>query len=282
MTPWLLAVVFGVALVGFALDRMAVALLRPQRRPVGQTPGDVGVHARAFTLRDEPALEGWWMEGGRPGGPVVVLAHGWGANAGALLSLAPALLPVASHLVAADVRGHGRSAHAPVVSIRHFRDDLVRVLQHVREQAPDTPLVLAGHSMGGAAGILAAEATGIVGALALIAAPHDVFGTVARYLGERGIPGHLLVPLFVPSWRLRIGEPAWRLDPGRALASMSIPTLVVQPADDVRVPPSEGAALARAAGVDVATIPGAGHSDVLTHPETGRLLGNFVAGLSSS
>ena len=222
------------------------------------------------------------MEGGNPAGPVVVLAHGWGANAGALLSLAPALLPVASHLVAVDVRGHGRSADAPIVSIRHFRDDLVRILRHVRDETPHNPVVLAGHSMGGAAAILAAEDTGVVAGLALIAAPHDVFGTVARYLRERGIPGHLLVPLFLPSWRLRIGEPAWRLDPGRALSALSIPTLVLQPADDVRVPPPEGEALARAAGVPLVTIPGAGHSDVLTHPETGRLLTNFVGGLPGS
>ena len=234
--------------------------------------------ARPWRVGGSPELHGWWMAGDRPEGPIVILAHGWGANGGTVLPLAPAVRGVASHVVAVDIRGHGRSDDAPMVSLRQFRDDTVRLVDAVRQEAPGHGVVLVGHSLGGAGGALAGDLGAGIDGLVLVATPHDVFGSIARYLVEKGLPGHFLVPFLTPFWRVRIGLPTHRLHPGQALARQDdLRTLVIQPELDTRVPPGDGESLARASSTEMALIPGAGHTDVLRHPMTARLVQDFVA-----
>ncbi|MDT8340128.1 MAG: alpha/beta fold hydrolase [Longimicrobiales bacterium] len=274
------ALVAGVALLGGAalgLDRLALALLRPPHRAPARTPADVGMQAQDWTVPGDPALEGWWIEGGDPAGPVVLLAHGWGANGAALLPLAQAAAPVSAAVALWDVRGHGRSDRAARVSIRQFRDDALRAVQAAGTRLPGRPLLLVGHSMGGAAGILAAREGAPLAGLVLIATPWDVFGAIARYLRERGLPGGLLVPLLKPFWRVRVGVPARTVHPGRALTGLALRTLVIQPERDTRVPPRDGERLARAAGTEAMLVAGADHTDVLTSPQVAELLRDFVA-----
>lgn len=89
-------------------------------------------------------------------GPVtVVLAHGWTLDA-------RVWGPVAQHLtrsarvVRYDHRGHGRSGAAPpeTMTLEQLADDLAEI---VSAAAPDGPLVLGGHSMGGMAIMALAE-----------------------------------------------------------------------------------------------------------------------------
>lgn len=270
-------VLLGIAL---ALDRLALALLRPAHRPAAREPSDVGLSGQDWTVPGEPPLKGWVMKGGSETGAVVVLAHGWGANTGVVLPVGAAMAPAASRVVAYDVRGHGRSDQAPMVSVRQFRDDAMRVVETVVRTFPGRPVVLAGHSLGGAAAILAAAEGAPVSGLILVACPYDVFGTIGRYLEERGLPGRILIPLLRPFWRLRVGQPARRLHPGHALEALAVPTLVIQPEMDTRVPPTEGVRLATAARTVVSMVPGAGHTDVLQHPRTAELCLEFVGGLS--
>lgn len=273
--PVIALALFLVAVI--LLDRVALALMRPAHRPPGHTPDQVGLTARDWTVPGEPPLKGWWMRGEDPQGPVVILAHGWGANGAVVLPLARAAAPAAAWVVTYDVRGHGRSDRASMVSIRQFRDDALRAVEAASAEAPGRPVVLAGHSLGGAAAILAAAEGAPVAGLVLVATPFDVYGTIARYMREKGIPGHLLVPFLKPFWRARVGLPARRLHPGRRLRGITVPTLVIQPAEDSRVPPHEGERLARASRTAVALIPGAGHTDILEHPKVGELLREFAA-----
>lgn len=272
-----LAVMAGILLVlAVGLDRLALSILRPHHRPPGRTPEDVGLRSADWSLGGEPPLSGWRMEGADPDGPVVVLAHGWGANAGVVLPLAREVAPAAAQVFAFDVRGHGRSDRSPKVSIRQFRDDTIRALEGAAALHPGRPIILAGHSLGGAAGILAAAAGAPISGLITVATPYDVFGAIARYLKDRGLPGHLLVPLLRPFWRIRVGVPERKVHPGRALARVGIPVLVVQPELDTRVPVSDGRRLAAVAGTPMALVAGARHTDVLQHPELGRLVREFV------
>jgi pimeloyl-ACP methyl ester carboxylesterase len=81
-------------------------------------------------------------------GPVtVVLAHGWTLDA---TTWAPVARSLDARVVRYDHRGHGRSAAVDPASmtIDQLADDLAAVIAAV---APEGPLVLAGHSMGGMA-----------------------------------------------------------------------------------------------------------------------------------
>ena len=80
----------------------------------------------------------------------VVLLHGWCLNRRTWHNQIAALqrLSPAPRIVAYDARGHGRSAPVQLASatLGRLGDDLGEVL---RRHAPEGPVVLAGHSMGG-------------------------------------------------------------------------------------------------------------------------------------
>jgi len=96
-------------------------------------------------------------ESGGSGGPVLVLLHGIGGNAAVwnpMLALVERRWP--GRWVAVDLRGHGRSAHAPPYGYAVFAADVANALG-----SADDELVLLGHSMGGV--VAMALATGWFG-----------------------------------------------------------------------------------------------------------------------
>ena len=92
----------------------------------------------------------------RADAPWLHFAHATGMHGGLYAQL---LAPLADrfHIVASDARGHGHSPGGPVgpmVEWDDFAADLLAVLDGVN---PDTPWLLAGHSMGGSVSLLAAD-----------------------------------------------------------------------------------------------------------------------------
>jgi pimeloyl-ACP methyl ester carboxylesterase len=89
---------------------------------------------------------------GRPDAPLtVVLLHGWTLDGRTWHRQVAALrdtLGDSVRVVTYDVRGHGRSDHTArhAATLTQLGDDLAEVLDGV---APDGPVVLVGHSMGG-------------------------------------------------------------------------------------------------------------------------------------
>ncbi len=264
------------------LDRMAVALMRPRRRLPTATPATAGLRARDWVVQGQPPLNGWWIDGGKPSGPVVLVVHGWGANSGVTLPLVRFAAPAASHVITYDARGHGRNSMARQVNLRTFQEDVRRAVDAVREVAPRRPLVVLGHSMGGAGSILAAANGARISGLLTVAAPYHVYDTIVTYLNDQGLPGGLIVPLVKPFWRIRVGVPEADIHPGKAAERLQIPFRVVHPDADSRVVPEEGRALAEAAGVELVSIASAGHTDVLERPDLGEEIVRFLESFSTS
>jgi alpha-beta hydrolase superfamily lysophospholipase len=111
---------------------------------------------RAVTLRDGFRLAvRVWTPTVPPIGAVVI-AHGLGEHAGRYEQLARDLSDAGWEVHAADQRGHGRTAGARGVipATETIRDDLIDSLLFARETvahgAAPRPVVLLGHSMGGA------------------------------------------------------------------------------------------------------------------------------------
>lgn len=250
--------------------------MRPRHRPPTDTPASLGLEARDWVVQGRPPLNGWLIDGRNPAGPVVLVVHGWGANTSVTLPLVGFAAPLASLVITYDARGHGRNSAGSQVSLRTFQEDVRRAVDAVKEIAPRRPLVVLAHSMGGAGSILAAADGARISGLLTVAAPYHVYDTIIGYLNDRGLPGGLIVPLMRPFWRLRIGVPESAIHPGKAAERLRIPLRIVHPDRDTRVVPSEGAALARAAGVELRSIAGAGHTDVLKHPELGEEIARFL------
>ncbi len=86
------------------------------------------------------------------GAAAVVLVHGFIEHSGRYARVAAELNTEGYAVYAMDLRGHGRSAgdRAWVRSFEQYVADLGVFLQRVRRDAPQQPLFLFGHSMGGA------------------------------------------------------------------------------------------------------------------------------------
>jgi 8-oxo-dGTP diphosphatase len=267
-----------------ALDRLALVTARPPRRGLERTAADLGLPHELIEFRafDGLTLRGEWMEppGVRPDHTVVVLVHGWTGNSGTMMFVAEPLLAAGYPVFSIDVRRHGRSDDAPFVTIRHFRDDLRHALNATRKRRPDAPIAVVGHSLGGSAALLAAATGAPVDAVALVAAPADLFEVTAGMLTDRGLPGNLMTRVLRPFWQRRAGEPFSGLDPAARAGELRIPILVVQGELDARVPAEHARRIADNAGTDVMWIDQAAHKDILDRPELHAALLSFLGRVS--
>jgi alpha-beta hydrolase superfamily lysophospholipase len=109
-------------------------------------------HTQTFiTMRDGAQLAlHRWIPAGIPRGTVVI-AHGLGEHAGRYAQLAGDLTADGWTVVAPDHRGHGLTPGRPGVlpAATAIRDDLLAIVAAERA-ASAAPVVLLGHSMGGA------------------------------------------------------------------------------------------------------------------------------------
>lgn len=82
---------------------------------------------------------------------VVCLVHGLGEHSGRYVHVAETLTQAGFILLAADLRGHGKSGgprgHAP--SSQAFLDDIDLLLREAHQRYQDLPVFLYGHSLGG-------------------------------------------------------------------------------------------------------------------------------------
>lgn len=259
----------------WALDRVANAVVRPVPGEPDVTVPDLGIRHEDLAIPSgDRELRGWLLCPRDPGDrPLVMLAHGWGANYGTLLQLAEPMVAAGYPVLLFDVRGHGRNEPAPYVTVRHFRDDVMAAVRFAEQRFHKRKRVLVGHSLGGAASVLAAAEGANVSGIALIAAPANVLDVTADYLRDKGLPGRFMVVALRPFWWVRIGGTFRHLIPERKIREVRQPVLVLQPENDRRVGLGHAQRLSAASGVGFHVIPGAGHTNVLGHAEThGRLL----------
>lgn len=273
-------VVVGLAVAGMVgLDRLANLLVRPRPKPPDRTIDELHeVAYKDFRIPSGPhQLAAWELKPpGHVRKPVFLVAHGWGASYGTILRLGEPLAKAGYEVILFDVRGHGRNEDQPYVTVRHFRDDVAAALRWTRERFPDRPVVLVGHSLGGAGSVLAVADGARPDALVLIAAPADVMRVTAEFMTDHGLPGKLIVNLFRPFFWRKLGSTFRDFTPSRRIAEVDVPLLMLQPELDTRVVRAHADELAAAAGQPYVLIEGAEHTDVLEHPRTLELIEDFV------
>jgi alpha-beta hydrolase superfamily lysophospholipase len=254
------------------LDRIANRVVKPFPAEPDVTVPDLGLDHQDIRIPSgDHNLHGWLLHpSGRAREPLVLLAHGWGAHYGALLSLAEPLVAAGYEVLLFDIRGHGRNQEVAYATVRHFRDDVAAVARYAGERFPGRPAVLLGHSLGGSAGVLAVAEGATLAGLGLLASPADVMEVTALYMNDKGLPGHVLVRVLRPFWWLRVRGTFRPLTPGRRIGEVKIPVLVVHAEHDHRVPEAHARRLADGAQTTVRLVRDAGHTDVLGREETRR------------
>lgn len=221
-----------------------------------ETRGLVGGHAAAHVhvrlcAADGTVLAATFLPGPRVDAPAIVLAHGFAAHRRkpAYARLADRLAAVA-HVLAVDLRGHGRSGGLTTLGDREALDVEVAV-RWLRDRGHDK-VVLVGASMGATATLhalargVAADAAVVVSAPALIEdEPASVPMQRLKRLWESPVSRAGM------RWGIgvRVVHPARWQRPGHPrdlAATVAVPLLVVHGQDDAYFPVSDALLLTAA------------------------------------
>jgi len=126
--------------------------------------------------------------------PVIVGIHGWANTADSLLPLAP-YLTRSWRMVLLNTRNHGESDKESYMTLVKYREDLSRAVDYAKRViGADVPIILLGHSMGGAAAMYLAANDKRVNAVMTISTFADL-ETVLR----AGIAKHKIFNGFMKS-----------------------------------------------------------------------------------
>lgn len=139
-----------------------------------------------------------------PGTPTVVLVHGWTMDHTSWDRVADALprtLGRGVRVLRFDHRGHGGSAPAPkgTATVARLADDLAEL---ITARVPAGPIVLAGHSMGGAAMMALAEQHPDLVRERVAAAAFVATTSGGLSDGDLGLPAWLAVPVLAAERRM--------------------------------------------------------------------------------
>ncbi len=233
--------------------------------PVHRTHGSgAGFHC---TTRDDVTLTGVHVAGD-PGAGAFVLAHGF-THGVAKPATRAAIQAFARHgaVVAADFRGHGRSAGRSSVG-RDEVLDLDAVVAWTRQQGYPAVTVV-GFSMGAAVALRqAASGLNRPDGVVSVSAPSRWY--VRESVPMRRLHWLLEHPLAVPmaaAIGVRLGEPWSDLPPSpiEMVSDITIPTLLVHGTEDDYFSPAHAIALQDASGsADLWIEPGMGHGETGT------------------
>lgn len=221
---------------------------------------------------------------GPPGAPTVLLLHGWMATGGLNWNTTMAELARRFHVVAMDMRGHGRGMRSDEpFTYEAAADDAAALIQ----QLGRGPVIVGGFSMGGPiAEVLWQRHPKLVSGLVLVSSvgkDHNSLPERAAFNGLhavfRRVPGVLFTPWWVPKWFARsrwlrpvdelgrsdarrvveAGQVAGTYDVRPFQRHIDVPVSVVVSARDLLVSPAEQRANAAAIpGADVVELQG-GH-----------------------
>lgn len=269
----LLMLAAAAAAWSFAVCAVAWEALRPRRRTLAWAlaqgspadPLEVGLGPERWALRTLRAADGvelpWWdLAGFEPGGPVVVIVHGWGRSRWDSLRRVQAILPVASRVLLPDLRGHGEAGGTTRLGEAEAAD-LIRLLDEVDHGVASTQsegagsegrpvmrtsraIVMIGHSMGAVVAVRAALLDSRVRAVVAIA-PYDRVSTpISARLMLRALPSWLLTAPALLLLRL-LGVRNRSLV--KQTRTLQVPLTVISADGDRVAPAADGRAIAAAA-----------------------------------
>jgi Lysophospholipase len=241
----------------------------PPRHPPREADEAFLASGRRFTVVSEAQELAAWEWGQ---GPTVVLVHGWGSRAGRFSGLARALAKGGLRVVAYDGPAHGNST-GRLASLPEFGRALGAVGRTV---GPVHGLV--GHSLGGAAAMLALRDGLEAERVVLVATPADVVRYSTAFANHLRLSTSTRIALR-RNLETRLKTRWDELDLPAIARSLRTPVLVLHDRDDEDVPFSQGEELARAwPGARLALTSGLGHRAILRDPAVVRRTVAFLQG----
>jgi pimeloyl-ACP methyl ester carboxylesterase len=209
-------------------------------------------------------------------GPVVLLAHGWGGNAGQWHAVVTGLLAAGMRVVAFDALSHGASDAGARGRDQSSIVEMARSLLAVAWHVGPVHTVVA-HSMGGAAAAQAIREGLPVRGVVMLGSPADMHSACATLAWRLGIAPHVLA-------RMERSSEQWL---GMAWSTFNVPdvgrtrpvppALVIHDRDDKEVRWEDGAAIAGAwPDARLVTTDGLGHRRILRDASVIGHIADFV------
>jgi alpha-beta hydrolase superfamily lysophospholipase len=261
---------------------MALAQFHPQRIACDSSPEQLGLPCSEVDFEcDGLRLSGWDVPVSAPDRPVVLIAHGLGANKQNFLPVVQMIHELDYHAFIFDFRGHGDSdGWVTTFGDRESRD-LKAAHDQVVARHPRSRVFGLGYSMGGSA-------------LVKMAAEHHrafdrivLDGTFAR--AENVARGTLLRPFGLlrgPIWQMGrfwgwaiSGTDLGHHEPEKWISGLSDrPLLLIHGTADSMIPHTEAVRLHELAGsrsAELWLVEGAGHLGTINHPDYRDRLRHF-------
>lgn len=268
----------------------SLTLIRTLNRLLGAiAPGTVARNARKLLMRPRPHAPRGWEEAalksaeritfrfglsalrwGRQG-PITLLMHGWEGRPTQFAAFIAPLLAQGRQVIALDAPAHGRSPGTEAHPLA-FAEALLEAASELRHV--DTVI---GHSMGGAAALLAIERGLSVRKAVTIGAPAAMQRVLDRFARFIGLPAaaHRRFRKLVDSYT---GVRAEQLDVECSEPRIAVPGLIVHDREDTSVPFTEALALRDAwPHARLIETQGFGHRQVLASPQVIAEVAAFIA-----
>ena len=265
-------------LSGLLLPRLAAhwaeqLFVTPTRFRASRSESQVLARGSQGSLQLGPDLLRLWRWGI---GPDVLLVHGWSGRGGQFAAWVDLLVEAGFRVTVVDAPGHGASS-GQTASLVQF----VHMIEAAQAQYGPFEAVV-GHSLGGAAALIAAGRGLKVKRLVTLGAPADIQAVMKRAFESKMGLSSKVANLIKASLEARFGETLETLDPLSRARSLSQPLLVVHDLDDAEIPWAEAEALACAAGeAQLVTSKGLGHNRILRHAPTLMQVRAFLLGEAS-
>jgi pimeloyl-ACP methyl ester carboxylesterase len=234
------------------LHRLILNGLRAPRMPHGKTPCSTEWVAQAMTLQGPggKSLFAWFVAApGKVPAPAVLLMHGWGVNASAMLPAVSPLHAAGYSVLLLDARCHGASDDEKFSSLPRFAEDIESGLDWLgaQPQVDSHRLAVIGHSVGAGAALLCATRRNDLSAVVSVSAFAHPREMMRRLLDEYRIPYAVLGWYVLRHVERVIGVRFTEIAPVTSMASLRCPVLLVHGQDDSVVPFSDARRLQNAA-----------------------------------
>lgn len=204
-------------------------------------------------------------------GPAILLAHGWSGRGGQLTAFVEPLVSAGFSVLTWDAPGHGRSEgeRSHLLEFAALIDLLARREGRVR--------AIVGHSLGGAATVIACAAGAPAERIVLVGAAADPTELFGRFLGIMGFDDARRAATMARLERKFAFRWAEANAAGAASSLGHIPALVVHDRDDADVPFRDAEEIVRSwPGARLYATSGLGHRRILGDSGVIAALGRFL------
>jgi len=209
------------------------------------------------------AVAGWWVNFGGDS-PVVLLAHGVGADRSSMIPQARALIGAGFSVLLIDLQAHGETPGEHITMGWRESADVRAARDWIRAHAPGRRVGVIGSSLGGAAVLLGSQPVGF-DAVVLESVYPRLWKAVENRMRMRVGPlAPVLTPLLVAQVRPRLHVGADQLEPIRNIDALGAPVLVAGGSQDLHTTRDETVDLYDAARSpkNLWIVQGAAHQDL--------------------